>query len=65
LLRELRVELGLTYVFISHDLTVVRSLADQVVVMRAGEVVEQGEADAVFAAPRHPYTAALLAASGL
>jgi len=65
LLQELKAELGLTYVFISHDLAVVRALADQVVVMRGGEVVEKGEADAVFTAPRHPYTVALLAASGL
>ena len=60
LLHVLRAELGLTYVFISHDLSVVQSIADRVVVMRAGVIVEQGDVDEVFSRPRHPYTASLL-----
>jgi oligopeptide/dipeptide ABC transporter ATP-binding protein len=54
--------LGLTFVLISHDLGVVRHIADRVVVMYLGKVVEEGPAEAVFGAPRHPYTRALLAA---
>ena len=60
LLQDLRAAFGLTYVFISHDLAVVRSIADTVAVMQAGEVVEFGPAEQVFTAPRHPYTASLL-----
>ncbi|TYO85212.1 ABC transporter ATP-binding protein [Oceanicella actignis] len=63
LLRQLRDEMGLSYLFISHDLTVVADLADRVAVMRRGRVVEEGPAAAVFADPRHPYTKALIAAS--
>jgi oligopeptide/dipeptide ABC transporter ATP-binding protein len=60
LLRELHERLGLTYVFISHDLRVVKYLCDVVAVMYLGRIVEYGPTEAVFATPRHPYTAALL-----
>ena len=63
LLAELREEMGLSYLFISHDLAVVATLADRVMVMRRGRVVEEGAADCVFNDPRHPYTKALIAAS--
>ncbi len=63
LLRELQRRHELAYMFISHDLRVVRALAHEVVVMRAGEVVEQGPAQEVFERPRQPYTRALLAAA--
>lgn len=63
LLAELREEMGLSYLFISHDLAVVAKLADRVMVMRRGRVVEEGSADSVFNDPRHPYTCALIAAS--
>ncbi len=58
---ELRDRLKLTYLFISHDLGVVRHLSDRVVIMYLGRVVESAPADAVFAQPNHPYTQALLA----
>jgi peptide/nickel transport system ATP-binding protein len=61
LFMELRRDLGLTYLFISHDLGVVRHLSDRVVVMYLGRVVESGPAAALFEAPNHPYTKALLA----
>ncbi len=61
LLATLKRQLGLTYVFISHNLSVVRHVSDRVVVMYLGWVVESGPADAVFAATLHPYTQALLA----
>ena len=62
LLRDLQDELGLAYVFISHDLAVVRFMADELLVMKDGEVVEQGRAEAVLAAPAQAYTRRLLAA---
>jgi peptide/nickel transport system ATP-binding protein len=61
LLADLRTALDLTLVFISHNLAVVEHVADEVAVMYLGRIVEFGEADAVFRAPRHPYTKALLA----
>ncbi len=54
---------GLAYLFIGHDLAMVRVLAHRVLVLRAGRVVEEGEAAAEFAAPRDPYTVALMAAA--
>jgi peptide/nickel transport system ATP-binding protein len=62
LLKELRARLGLTMVFISHDLSVVRVLCDDVAILQHGEVVEYGPVARVFSAPRHPYTQQLLAA---
>jgi len=60
LLLDLKEEFDLTYVFISHDLNVVRFISDRVMVMYLGQVVEIGESEALFEAPRHPYTQALL-----
>jgi peptide/nickel transport system ATP-binding protein len=60
LLQELRARLALTYVFVSHDLSVVEYMADRVAVMYLGRVVELASAKQLFAAPRHPYTRALL-----
>ncbi|MGA5821196.1 ABC transporter ATP-binding protein [Kitasatospora sp. NPDC094028] len=62
LLGELQRDLGLALVFIAHDLAVVRQVSDQVAVMRAGRIVEQGDADTVYGSPQHPYTKGLLAA---
>jgi peptide/nickel transport system ATP-binding protein len=61
LLRALKRQLNLTYVFISHDLNVVRYISDRVLVMYLGRVVELGPVDAIFEQPQHPYTKALLA----
>ena len=63
LLRELQHRHKLAYLFISHDLAVVRALSHEVVVMRGGKVVEQGPVDRIFEAPKHPYTLALMAAA--
>jgi len=62
LLEDLQAELGLTYVFISHDLSVVQHICDRVVVMYVGQVVEVTETNRLFYTPRHPYTEALLSA---
>lgn len=62
-LRDLQDRLGVGYVFITHDLPVVQKVADEVYVMRSGEVVEHGAKDEIFAAPRHPYTKELLASA--
>jgi len=62
LLGELRAAFALTYLFISHDLGVVRMVSDEVAVMYLGKIVERGTTAAVFAAPQHPYTRSLLAA---
>jgi ABC-type oligopeptide transport system ATPase subunit len=61
LLKQLRAELGLTMIFISHDLSVVRYLADRIAVMHKGKIVEYGEAESVFDHPQDEYTRTLLA----
>lgn len=62
LLQDLQDEFGLSYLFISHDLSVVKYMADQVMVMQHGEVVEMADSDEIYRNPRHPYTQTLLAA---
>ncbi|MCA0869613.1 ABC transporter ATP-binding protein [Seohaeicola saemankumensis] len=63
LLADLRAELGMTYLFVSHDLQVVRMLCDHVLVMQGGKIVEEGSCEAVMTTPTHPMTQALLAAT--
>ncbi|MFC2552631.1 MAG: peptide ABC transporter ATP-binding protein [Rodentibacter sp.] len=63
LMMDLQSELGLSYVFISHDLSVVEHIADEVMVMYLGRCVEQGSSEQIFANPQHPYTQALLSAT--
>jgi len=63
LLNDIQQELGVSYIFISHDLTVVRHVADRVAVMYLGRIIETGNTEEVFDHPRHPYTAALMSAS--
>jgi microcin C transport system ATP-binding protein len=65
LLSDLQARYGMSYIFISHDLAVVRAMSHQVLVMQGGVIVESGEADALFERPSHPYTQTLLAAAHL
>jgi peptide/nickel transport system ATP-binding protein len=62
LLQDLQDEFGMSYIFISHDLAVVKYMADEVMVMNQGSVVEMASADELYRNPQHPYTRALLAA---
>ena len=62
LLRDLQDRLGLAYIFVSHDLAVVKHIADRVAVMNLGRIVETADTQALFASPRHPYSRALLSA---
>lgn len=63
LLNTLSHELGVSYLFVTHDLSLVRAIADRLIVMQAGRIVESGRTDEILAAPKHPYTATLLAAT--
>jgi peptide/nickel transport system ATP-binding protein len=62
LLRSLQKDFNLTFVFISHDLSVIRQIADRIAVMYLGHIVELGDSESIYTAPKHPYTAALLSA---
>ena len=62
LLKELRMKLRLTYLFISHDLGVVRNIADRVIIMYDGEIVESGETNKIFSSPQSDYARQLIAA---
>ena len=63
LLKDLQDEMGLTYLFISHDLSIVRFISDEVAVMYLGQIVEMGSKQQIFQTPAHPYTQALLSAA--
>ncbi len=63
LLRRLQIEHGLTYIFISHDLAVVRAMADRILVMREGRIVETGDTTSIFQAPQQAYTQQLIASA--
>ena len=65
LLRSLQAKYNLTYLFISHDLAVVKALSHQLMVVKQGQVVEQGDAQRIFASPQHAYTQQLLEAAFL
>jgi peptide/nickel transport system ATP-binding protein len=64
LLLDLQAKFGLTYLFVTHDLSVVQHISDRIAVMYLGQIVELGPTEQIFASPAHPYTRALLAASG-
>ena len=63
LLKQLQARHGLSYLFISHDLSVVRAMADEIMVMKDGRVVERGPTEAIFEAPQQVYTQRLIAAA--
>ena len=62
LLNDLKKELGLTYIFISHDLSVVRYMSDRIIVMNSGKIIETGDADRIFDHPHSTYTTSLIEA---
>ena len=63
LLRKIQEERGISYLFISHDLSVIKAISHRILVMKDGEIVESGDAEAVFVSPQHPYTKTLLSAA--
>jgi ABC-type microcin C transport system duplicated ATPase subunit YejF len=63
LLKDLQTELGLTYIFISHDLRVIRSISDEIIVMKDGNIIEAGDARDVFESPQKQYTQDLMQAA--